>query len=1123
MTLAALCLCALAAVQQQAGGPADILRALTDSSDSSRLVAAVRKRPDEARAALNQLLALAVSPSSDDVRLTHLGSASRLARIYAEVWRDSFPLIQVASFTRWTPTQRAAKVAIDSLRRAGVEASRQSGLRVAQELWRESLRRATNLGDSAGAAAALGNIGAGWYMVRQLDSAAVYLRRSRDLALAVGDVRTAGNALGTLASVNKDRGELARARELYSQSRVLRERIGDVGGLAADENNLGLIAQSLGDLTVARQSYESALAINREYGRTRNTATNLTNLANLATLRADYQPAESLYTEALDIYRAGRDSVDAAFVLHDLGLLELRRGDFPRARIFLKSALSTYDISGPIVDDIDTRRDLALALSAMGDLQSALVELRRAERRATLTHAPPAVLAALTLTRADLDLELNALSDADAAYTRAAHLYRTANDELGQLSAMEGRGLLLLYRQDFDGALAELDAVVREETGAGDERAAIKTQLLIGYGRAQHGDRAGARRTLNAVAGWFRRAGDPVGEATALAMLGDLTAETGQLAAAESLYRQGLTRLGTHRAPQVAWRLHAGLGEMLQSRGVLGEAVTSLRAAISEVERTSQTLWLEERRSAFLEDKWSVYAQLALTERARGNDSGAFAVSEQLRARQMLSLLNRGRVLTTAADDTTREREQDLRHRITDLTSALLDSAGSGTLRGANVSAPAFAGLREALDSAQRAYGALLLEMHEANPDYTRLVRAETAGWHDVAANLGPDEALVEYLITDSMSVAFVVRPHGLTSVDLHVSRHSLSTLVEFARANLTKPDDAAARSLLRAPLRRLYLELVAPMERYLDGVNALIIVPHGDLNYLPFAALLRPSPMSAQAHEQFLIERYALSYAPSASVWVKATTHSGAASPSHRVVAFAPQATALPATRREVDVIGRLYGANATVLTGAAASEHAFRVSAPDAEIVHLATYGVLNKRNPLFSFVELAPGSGDDGRLEVREALGLSLHLRLLVLSACQTGLGSGALGDVPNGDDWIGLVQGFLVAGATNVMGTLWPVEDGATAGLMEHFYGALHAGRSEAEALAEAQRFALRNAATAHPFHWAGFSMFSRRAAPDAWHPVRGGGRPRDECRARCTVHYALDSARVPSVRSALTTK
>jgi CHAT domain-containing protein len=159
----------------------------------------------------------------------------------------------------------------------------------------------------------------------------------------------------------------------------------------------------------------------------------------------------------------------------------------------------------------------------------------------------------------------------------------------------------------------------------------------------------------------------------------------------------------------------------------------------------------------------------------------------------------------------------------------------------------------------------------------------------------------------------------------------------------------------------------------------------------------------------------------------------------------------------------------------GPTATKQALRSLAPKQGIIHFATYGVLNKHNPLFSFVELAPQAGDDGRLEVHEVFALDLHARLVVLSACQTALGAGSFADVPAGDDWVGLVEGFLYAGAANVMATLWPVEDRTTASLMERFYTELAAGRSESEALAVAQRLTLRNSATTDPFYWAGFTL------------------------------------------------
>ena len=1078
MSSVLLVVCLLQAVQQSA--VPDSFRVFETSSDSAALTTAVRHRPDDAREAIRRLLARAALPLPDSVQSEQLASAVRLARAYAHVWRDSFPMRQVAEFTGWPPERRRAKVIVDSLRRAGVTASRQLGVAAAQRLWRASLRQARAISDSTGEAAASGNIGAGFYMASQSDSARAYLTRARRLALAVGDLRTAANAITTLASVSKDEGDLVRARQLYSESRALHERIGDVGGLAADQNNLGLIAQSLGDLTEARRAFESALALNQGYGRTASSATNLTNLANIASLTADHAEAVRLYGDALAIYKERGDRVDAAFVLRNIGLIEMRRGDYPRARTSIGDALSIYETTGPAAEVIATRRDLALVTAAMGDIQGALNELRRAEHSVAEMRGPPSLAAGLALTRAELSVLLNTLAQADREYARAARLYRAANDEAGQLEAREGRGVLLLLHQDPDGALGELEAVARGHVNAGDTRAAAATTLLIGYAKQQRGDPDGARKALARSIAWFRAKGDVVGEALTLATLGDVDIEAGQLSAAESAYRDGLARLDARVAPDVAWRLHAGLGETLESRGAVVDAVRELRLAVAAVERTSSAIRLEERRSAFLEDKWSAYAQLAMAERAAGNDGEAFATSERLRARQMLSLIARGRIASVVADDSLRLHEQDLRGRIDALSQVVIEGAGTGTLRGANLSAASLDTVRERLDSAQRAYSSLLVEMKDASPAYAHLVSAETAGWQDAAARLAPDEALIEYLTTDSTTVAFIIAGHHLSSVDLHVSRHALASMVDFARANLARPDDPAARTLWRAPLRRLYEELVAPLEPQLQGVHTLIIVPHGELHYLPFAALVIPGAGRGPGiHEQFLVERYVLAYTPSVSVWVSRNPRP-AERGGDRVLALAPRAGALPATRAEVEAIGRTYGSRATILTGAAASEHAFRVAAPSAEIIHLATNGILNKRNPLFSFVELGSGDGEDGRLEVREALGMSLHVRLLVLSACQTAISSGTLGDVPNGEDWVGLVQAFLVAGASNVMGTLWPVEDQATARLMASFYGALSAGRSETESLALAQRVALGNAATAHPFYWAGLALFERGA-------------------------------------------
>lgn len=184
-------------------------------------------------------------------------------------------------------------------------------------------------------------------------------------------------------------------------------------------------------------------------------------------------------------------------------------------------------------------------------------------------------------------------------------------------------------------------------------------------------------------------------------------------------------------------------------------------------------------------------------------------------------------------------------------------------------------------------------------------------------------------------------------------------------------------------------------------------------------------------------------------------------------------------ARRDRASWFARLSGADTRVMIGTTATETAFRSEAATRRVIHLATYGVLNKQNPLFSFVEFARGTDDDGRLEAHEVFGMQLTADLVVLSACQTGLASGALTDVPPGDDWVGLVRAFLSAGAGGVMVSLWPVQDQATAQLMEQFYTRYTARVAPARALADAQRAMIATPATSHPYQWAGFAMVGSR--------------------------------------------
>jgi CHAT domain-containing protein len=497
-----------------------------------------------------------------------------------------------------------------------------------------------------------------------------------------------------------------------------------------------------------------------------------------------------------------------------------------------------------------------------------------------------------------------------------------------------------------------------------------------------------------------------------------------------------------------------------------------MRAAVDAVERSSGTFAMPELRAAFMADKWQPYLELARLENALGRHDAAFAVSERLRAQELLELLSRARVVT-ATDSAGLAEEQELRQRVSDLTYRLAGAEPELAMyRGPALVGRDQAEVREALAVAEERY-ASVLERQRAGAASSGSARALVSA-ASVRGTLKPDEVFVEYLLSDSAGTAFVVTPDTLAALDLGVGRRTLANLIDFARGTMTA-DSGPQSTLWRAPLRRLYQYLIQPIDRagLLAGKHRLILAPHAELHYLPFATLIAPGP-----GEQFLVQRYAITYTPSASVWSRLAARDSASAP-RGMLALAPVGReALPGAEAEVRGMGRLFP-GAAVRLGPEATESAFKRAASSYQFLHIATLGVLNKQNPLFSYVALRPGGEEDGRLEVHEVLNLSLHSRLVVLSACQTGLGSGALGDVPPGDDWVGLVQAFLYAGSAKVLATAWPIVDRATDPLMRGFYRRLQAGVTEDMALAMEQRAAIADPRLRHPRFWGPFMLTGGR--------------------------------------------
>ncbi|HUP88731.1 MAG TPA: tetratricopeptide repeat protein, partial [Longimicrobiales bacterium] len=889
------------------------------STTDAQLARIARDQTDTLRAAFSLALQETSLKKNAAEKAVTLMVAQRLAHAYAVVWHDPFLVHETARFQTRTAAQQRERVRSDSLRRAGNTALTSAGVPTAMRLWSASLRSATNAHDSVAQAAALGNLGAGFYREGKLVDAENHLTRSRNMASTMGDLRTAGTAIGILASLYRDRGDLAKSIEHYQWASALRERTGDTRGLAADRNNQGMVARDLGDIAGAKAAFKSSLALNTKLRRSAPASVNLLNLAGIGSMLGEYTNADALYTQALELQRRNGDAAESAFTLHERGLLRVRRGDYAAAYIDLRDAAIAHEQAGAALDAADVRRDIATLLITTGDPQRALTTLREAEATANKAHAPPSMLADFALAQGDLALAMSAYEEASDYYTSAQRLFSKARDDRGLGKAAEARAGLLYVREDYAQAVAALRGAKRAYERGGDTRGSSMAQLSIGYAELASGDLNEAERSIAAARNGLLRLGDDVGEVATLIGLGDVAMARGSPQLADSHYRTGLEKLGDRFASDLRWRLHAGRGSALRAQRALPAAAQQFRAAIKEIERSSSTLTSAERRTGFLTDKFDVYGELALTERGRGDIAAAFAASERMRAQQILGLVSHGRIPTSRA---TVGQEQDLRRQIGELMKAVdHGTSTSANARESNAGKRADAPMREALYRAQSRYARLLTDMHSADAGYADIVNPRLPALAAIAKHLKDDEVMVDYLATDSTTIAFVITASGVSLIDLSISRDQLAPRIDFA-VRLIQKVGKANHHLWRAPLTRLYGDLITPLEDtgLLKGKRSLIIVPHGELHFLPFAALIDPG------NSQFLVNRWNISYAPSASVWLR--LRQGSKTRSRNVVVMSPREDVLPYSRLEVNNIKQIYRGGAHVLSGKSASIAGLRAS---------------------------------------------------------------------------------------------------------------------------------------------------------------------------------------------------
>lgn len=371
------------------------------------------------------------------------------------------------------------------------------------------------------------------------------------------------------------------------------------------------------------------------------------------------------------------------------------------------------------------------------------------------------------------------------------------------------------------------------------------------------------------------------------------------------------------------------------------------------------------------------------------------------------------------------------------------------------------------------------------------------------AAVLSGNEALLEYFVGERTVYAFVIRPD--TFAVLEIPRDfDLENLVAQLREGLYRyhttespPDNLYSQMAgqYAQAATALYERLVAPVQPLLR--KDLYIVPDGVLGYIPFEALLMPhdmaKPIDFHSH-RYLGREHAISYSYSATLLKEMAEKQHQLTPKESLLALAPfhqrgegifveavrpdglalglrsdTLTALPHSGEEARRVAEQRGGKA--LVGAAATKAAFEQQAAGYRVLHLSTHGVADDRVGDYSWLGFAkPGAPREfEKLYVRDIYNLSLNADLVVLSACQAGLGK-----LERGEGIISLSRAFAYAGAKGMLTTLWSMKDDKAKDFMVAFYEQL-LEMPAAEALWKTRDVLLSNSKgeQAHPYYWAGF--------------------------------------------------
>ena len=986
----------------------------------------------------------------------------------------------------------------------------------ALEYYEQSLLLHRAVGDSSGEAIALNSIGRVYDALGEKQRALDYYEQSLLLRRAVGDSSGEATTLSNIGGVYSDLGEKQRALEYLQQSLLLRRAVEDSAGEAIALTNIGAVYDNLGERQRALEYFEQALPLSQAVGDRAGEALTLHNIGGVYLDLGENQQALEYFEQSLPLSQAVGDRAGEALTLHNIGGVYEALGDRQQALEYLDRALLLLQTVGNRAQEAITLTNIGAVYSDLGEQQKALEYY---EQSLPLSQAiGDRGGEALTLNNiggvySDLGEQQKALE----YYEQSLPLRRAVGDRAGEAFTLSNIGTIYSDLGEQQKALEYYEQSLLLFQAVGERAGEATTLSNIGTIYSDLGEQQKALEYYEQSLPLRRAVGDRTGEATTLNNIGGVYSDLGEKQKALEYLEQSL-HLGRAVGDRTgeARTLH-NIAATESNLGNLQTALTHIQAAINIIEDLRTKIGSQELRASYFAQNqryYEFYIRLLMQLHRQNPDAGydgeALHISERARARGLLELLTEANAnIRQGVEPELLERERTLQQQLN-----AADTRRTQLLKEEYTQTQLDA-LKQEIDSLLAQLQTLEGQIRATSPRYAELQYPEPLTLTEIQQQiLDEDTLLLQYSLGETVSYLWAVSKTGITSYELP-PRAEIEAAAQPFLDYLQSPTGINPESGI--PLSQILLE---PVAEQLNG-QRLLIVSDGILQTIPFAAL--PVPSSANS-PNLLLENHEIATLPSASSLAisRRELANRPVAPKTLAVLADPVFSCLGDDRianfpvcETADTIDPTFNNNPTQPWNSASRAAAFldtactsfdrlpytqteaesilslvpesqrfqamgfdasRATATSDElahyqIVHLATHGCVGKEHPSLHGIVLSlfnyEGTPQDGFLRLQDIFNLTLPAELVVLSACQTGIG-----DNVKGEGIVGLTRGFMYAGAKRVAVSLWSVDDLATAALMEKFYQQmLDRGLTATAAMRAAQLEMMRAGKPA--YEWAAF--------------------------------------------------